>query len=214
MPDRLPPTQTALQLDLLLRLLAGTLLEVAGEGTDHALLAQTDDDGVRAPRAGSREVGSRAAHPTEYRWLGRPIRVRPTTAGICRAAARISPGPARLRAPRPRVPCAGPRRQAPARGARYAGTEASPARSARAPAIGLADDEQRRAAHETDELAREVGTAGPGEHGSHPARPGGCGDEHAGGTGYRRRRGPRAARRFAAGPRARRPARRPGRPAC
>ena len=82
------------------------------------------------------------------------------------------------------------------------------------PAIGLADDEQRRAAHETDELAREVGTAGQGEHGSHSARPGGCGDEHAGGTGYRRRTGRRAARRFAGGPRARRPARRPGRPAC
>jgi hypothetical protein len=62
---------------LLLRLLAGTLLEVAGEGTDHALLTQTDDGGVRAPRAGSREVGSGAAHPTECRWwLGRPAQCR------------------------------------------------------------------------------------------------------------------------------------------
>jgi hypothetical protein len=52
-------------LGLLLRLLAGALLEVAGEGTDHALLAQTDDGGVRAPRACSPEVGSGAAHPTE-----------------------------------------------------------------------------------------------------------------------------------------------------
>ena len=64
-------------LDLLLRLLARTLLEVAGEGTDHALLTQTDDGGVRAPRAGSREVGSGAAHPTECRWwLGRPAQCR------------------------------------------------------------------------------------------------------------------------------------------
>jgi threonine dehydrogenase-like Zn-dependent dehydrogenase len=74
-------------LDLLLLLLAWTLLEVAGEGTDHALLTQTDDRGVRAPRARSREVGSGAAHPTEYRWLGRPFSVRPTIAGTRRAAA-------------------------------------------------------------------------------------------------------------------------------
>jgi hypothetical protein len=59
-----------LDLLLLLRLRAGTLLEVAGEGTDHALLTQTDDGGVRAPRACSPEVGSGAAHPPECRWLG------------------------------------------------------------------------------------------------------------------------------------------------
>jgi len=61
---------------LLLRVLAGTLLEVAGEGADHALLTQSDDGGVRAG-AGSRELGSGAAHPTECRWwFGRPAQYR------------------------------------------------------------------------------------------------------------------------------------------
>ena len=61
------------------------------------------------------------------------LSVGPTTAGTRRAAARTSPGPARRRAPWPRVPRVGPRRRAPVRGARYAGTAAPPARSARAP---------------------------------------------------------------------------------
>jgi hypothetical protein len=63
-------------LDLLRRLLAGTPLEVAGEGTNHALLTQTDDHRVGAPRADSREVGSGVAHPTERTCWSRRRRVR------------------------------------------------------------------------------------------------------------------------------------------
>ena len=180
-----------------LLLLARTLLEVAGEGTDHALLTQTDDGGIRTPWAGSREVGNGAAHPTECRWLG-------STGSV---SDRRLPGPAELRH-EPVPGQLGDERQASGSSRRTEAQGTCARRELRlrpivqpAPSVSPTTSSVGQRTSRINSPAR---SGRPGRIGSHPARPGGCrrtgrARTAAAGTRYR----PSGARRGAGPPAAR-----------